>query len=114
MDFTPFLVYLLFGVGIYFLLIRPARARSRAATRLQEQLAPGLEIMTASGLFATVLSVEDDAVVLEPAPGVRMRFLKAAVARIVTPEAADISGAGLPADATPPADGDETDGRLTR
>jgi len=67
----------------YLLIIRPARTRSKAAAQMQQQLAPGLEVMTTSGMFATVAAVEDDAVALEVAPGVRMRFAKAAVARIL-------------------------------
>ena len=42
--------------------------------------------MTTSGLFATVSSVEDDAVVLEVAPGVHSRYAKQAVLRVINPE----------------------------
>ena len=73
----------------YLLIIRPARTRSKAASQMQQQLAPGLEVMTTSGMFATVAAVEDEAVALEVAPGVRMRFAKAAVARILTADEAD-------------------------
>ena len=82
----PFIIILL---AFWLLIIRPARMRTRQQTQLQNQLTPGQEIMTTAGLFATVAAVEDDAVVLEVAPGVRTRWAKAAVARIVTPQDAE-------------------------
>jgi len=77
-------------LAFWLLIIRPARTRARKQTQMQNELAPGQEVMTTAGLFATVAAVEDDAVVLEAAPGVRTRWSKAAVARIVpTPQPAD-------------------------
>ena len=87
---TPFIFPALLVVAFYLLIIRPARTRTQAAARLQDSLAPGLEVMTTSGVFATVASIEDDAVVLEVSPGIRMRFAKAAVARIIPAD--DMSG----------------------
>ena len=93
---TPFIFPALLVVAFYLLIIRPARTRTQAAARLQDSLAPGLEVMTTSGMFATVVSIEDGAVVLEVSPGVRMRFAKAAIARVVPADepADDIDGAG--------------------
>jgi preprotein translocase subunit YajC len=95
----PFVLIL---AAFYLLIIRPARNRQRAAMSMQSQLAPGLEVMTGSGVFATVAAVEDDVVVLEVSPGVKMRFAKAAVARILTPE--ETAGGGP--DVTPGTDPD--------
>lgn len=80
---TPFLFPALLVVAFYLLIIRPARTRTQTAARLQDSLAPGLEVMTTSGVFATVATIEDDAVVLEVSPGVTMRFSKAAIARVI-------------------------------
>ncbi|MGH8892661.1 MAG: preprotein translocase subunit YajC [Actinomycetes bacterium] len=86
----PFAIILL---AFYLLIIRPARTRQRATNQLQDRLAPGLEVMTTSGMFGRVSSVQDDAVALEVAPGVTLRFSKAAVGRIVTDDtpAADVA-----------------------
>lgn len=83
----PFAIILL---AFWLLIIRPARTRARQATRLQNELTPGLEVMTTSGLFATVVAVEDDRVVLETAPGVHTRWTKAAVARILPAADSDL------------------------
>ena len=92
---TPFIFPALLVVAFYLLIIRPARTRTQAAARLQDSLAPGLDVMTTSGMFATVASIEDGAVVLEVSPGVRMRFAKAAIARVVPADepADDMDGA---------------------
>jgi preprotein translocase subunit YajC len=82
----PFVLVLL---AFWLLIIRPSRSRARQQQRLQNELVPGLEVMTTSGLLATVSAVEDDVVVLEVSPGVTMRWRKAAVAGI-TPAAGDL------------------------
>jgi preprotein translocase subunit YajC len=71
-------------VSFYLLIIRPTRSRARAAADLQNQLAPGLEVMTGSGIFGRVTRVEDDVVSLEVSPGVSLRVAKPAIGRIVT------------------------------
>ena len=82
-------------VAFYFLIIRPSRNRQRAALALQERLAPGLEVMTTSGMYGRVVSLEDDVVTVEVAPGTPVRFAKAAVARVIT---ADPVGDATPDD----------------
>jgi preprotein translocase subunit YajC len=86
---SPFLFPAILVAAFYLLFIRPARARTRALTQLQESLTPGAEVMTTSGMYATVASVESDAVVLEISPGVTIRFAKAAVARVIPADVPD-------------------------
>jgi preprotein translocase subunit YajC len=69
--------------AFYFLLIRPQKQRARAAMNMQENLEPGRQVMTTSGLFATVIRVDDDALELEVAPGVRTRWMRGAIARVI-------------------------------
>ncbi len=79
----PLVLIVLVG---YFLLVRPARARQREMSSVRSRITPGAQVQTTAGLLATVVSVEDDIVVLEVAPGVHSRYLAAAIARIITPE----------------------------
>jgi preprotein translocase subunit YajC len=96
-------VVLLAGV-FYLMIIRPTRNRARAQQQLSDRLGVGARVMTTSGLFAEVVGFDDDAVLLETAPGVTMRWTKAAVARILPePEAEDDSVADEP-DSDDPAD----------
>ena len=75
-------VVLLAGV-FYLMIIRPTRNRQRAQQQMTERLGVGARVMTTSGLFAEVVGFDDDSILLETAPGVTMRFAKAAVARIL-------------------------------
>lgn len=81
---VSFLPLVLVILVFYFLIIRRSQNQRREVSATQAALAPGQEIMTTAGLFATVSAVEDDVVVLEVAPGVTCRYARGAVARIVT------------------------------
>lgn len=74
-------------VAFYFLIVRPGRARQQAARTMQDQLRPGVEVMTTSGMYGRVVSVADDRTELEVAPGTTVAFAKAAIARILTQDA---------------------------
>ncbi|TDD00460.1 preprotein translocase subunit YajC [Nonomuraea deserti] len=76
---------ILLVVVFYFLLIRPQRKRQQEAVRMQNSLSPGARVMTTTGLFGTVVAVDNEDVVLEVAPGVETRWVKAAIGRVVTP-----------------------------
>jgi preprotein translocase subunit YajC len=82
----PFVILLL---AFWLLIVRPARMRARQQQQLQGDLAPGLEVMTTSGLHGTVSAIEDDVIVLEIAPGVTTRWNKGAVARVTPAPALD-------------------------
>ena len=89
-SLLPLVIILL---AFWLLIIRPARMRTRQQAELLSKVTPGQEVMTTSGLYATVAAVEDDVLVLEASPGVPTRWAKAAVARIVPPPAvADPAG----------------------
>jgi preprotein translocase subunit YajC len=76
-------------VLFWLLIIRPARNRQRQAQQTQSSLRAGQSVLTTAGLYATVSGVEDNAVLLDVAPGVTCRYAKAAVARIEHDPAAD-------------------------
>lgn len=80
----PAMLAAVFGLLLY----SSSRTRKRnqaAAAELKANLVPGQRVMTGSGLFATVVSVDDEAVVLESSPGVTSRWVLAAVAKLVDP-----------------------------
>jgi len=87
----PLVPFVLIIGAFYVLIIRPSRNRQKAQARLVDALGVGARVMTTSGLYAQVVAIEEDGVLqLEVAPGVTMRWTKAAVARILPePDAAD-------------------------
>jgi preprotein translocase subunit YajC len=112
-SLTGFLPLVLIVVAFFFLLIRPQRARAKQMQQVRAALIPGSQVITTSGMFATVTAVDDEAVTLELAPGVHGRFLRAAIGKVVSSAAVGSSGGGdgsvsdtsieLPPDDRPPA-----------
>jgi preprotein translocase subunit YajC len=84
----PLLIVLVF-VGFYFLMIRPQRRRQQQVQQQQKTVAPGAQVRTTAGMYATVTEVDGDDVVLEVAPGVEVRYLKRAIMEVITPGEAD-------------------------
>jgi preprotein translocase subunit YajC len=73
------------GAGFYFLIIRPGKQRQAKQQQMLSAIAPGTEVMTTAGIFGTVAVVTDEELSLEISPGVFMRILPAAVARVIEP-----------------------------
>ena len=78
----PIIILALFGL-LYFVMIRPQRNRQRQAMQTQNEVMPGSRVRTTAGMYATVVSVEGDDVVLEVAPGVNVRYMRRAIMNVV-------------------------------
>ncbi len=72
-------------VAFYFLLIRPQRNRAKQQQALVAALAPGAEVMTTAGIFGQVAAVTPEQISVEIAPGVFMRIVPAAIAKVIEP-----------------------------
>jgi preprotein translocase subunit YajC len=82
------LVFLvLLFVLFYFMLIRPQKRRMEQHRQLVESLGNGDEVVTIGGIFGTVDSMGGEELVLEVAPGTKIRTLKSAIARKVSEDA---------------------------
>ena len=114
----PIIILALFGL-LFFVMIRPQRNRQRQAAQTQNEVMPGSRVRTTAGMYATVVSVEGDDVVLEVAPGVNVRYMRRAIMTVVPDAPGDTGfinedesmdgsgpskgtkgGTGTPADAT--------------
>ena len=103
-GFNPstLILILVVVVAFYLLMIRPQQRRKQQAQQKQSTVAPGARVRTTAGMYATVVDVDGDDLILEIAPGVEVRYMKKAVMDVVSsPEADD-----APADE---ADGDYFD-----
>jgi preprotein translocase subunit YajC len=77
--------------AMYFLWIAPQRKQRAKQAEMLSQLASGDEVLTAGGMYGKVREVEEDAIRVEVAKGVEVRFAKAAiVARKIDEPAADV------------------------
>ena len=79
MDF----LLILLPIALLLLLFNAQRKRGRMAAALQQQVAPGVEVCTTSGLFGTVVEVSDGEIVIEAAPGVNLRYDRRAIGLVV-------------------------------
>ncbi|HEX5334012.1 MAG TPA: preprotein translocase subunit YajC [Cellulomonas sp.] len=85
MDNAPFLVIILIAFGAMWLMSSRTRKQQRAAADFRSHLAPGQEVMTGSGMFGTVVAVDDDIITIESTPGNQTRWLRAAIAKVIEP-----------------------------
>ena len=87
MEALPNLLLLALALGLAVLVLTRGNAARRAVRETQQSLEPGMQVMTGSGLYARVVEVEPDIVVLETAPGQSSRWDRRAVVRVIAPEA---------------------------
>jgi preprotein translocase subunit YajC len=95
-SLLPFLLIILLAV---FLFMRPNKKRQAQMRQLKTQVLPGAEVRTNAGLYGTVVSVTDDELVLEIAPGVRSRFDPRVVVAVTKPVDDRRAGVDAPGDA---------------
>ncbi|MBI1350736.1 MAG: preprotein translocase subunit YajC [Actinomycetales bacterium] len=86
MDPIGLLLLVVAGAAFYFMIIRPGRQRQKAQQEMAAALQPGVEIMTVGGIFGTVAAVTDEEISVEVSPGVHMRMVPAAVAKVIEPK----------------------------
>jgi len=74
------IAYVTVIIGIfYFLWYRPQQAQRKKLREMLAALQPGDQVMTAGGLIGTLRSIDADAMTVEIAPGVVVRFTKRAI-----------------------------------
>ena len=97
---STFLILIVVFIGlIYFMAIRPGRNRQKKVAQQQNSVLPGARVRTTAGMYATVVAVDGDNVVLEVAPDVEVRYMKRAIMEVLSP-----------GDEVPAEDEAETDG----
>ncbi|HEX8008889.1 MAG TPA: preprotein translocase subunit YajC [Trebonia sp.] len=82
---TTLILILVVVVGFYMLMIRPQRRRQQQVQQQQNSVQPGARVRTTAGMYATVVVVDGDDVVLEVAPGVEVRYMKRSIMDVVSP-----------------------------
>ena len=85
---SSLILILPFFLIMYFLVIRPQSQRRKAQTQLQSELEVGDDVVTTAGIYGTITEIDDDfgIVTLEVAPGMEVRFSRAAVVQRLVDE----------------------------
>ncbi len=77
LQFVPLLLVIAI---FYFLLIAPMRKRQKALQQLIDGLNKGDRVITNGGLYGTVVSVQEKAVLLKIADNVKVKVTKSSIA----------------------------------
>jgi preprotein translocase subunit YajC len=89
-------IYILIFIGLIYLVgVRPQQKRRRQLEDILNNLRPGDEVVTVSGIYGEVRKIEEgETLILEVAEEVDIRVAKSSIARKVTDGS---TGADLPA-----------------
>lgn len=80
---------ILFFVVLYFLMIVPNQRKQKKWQAMLDQIKPGDRVTTNGGIRGTVLTVKDDVLIVRVQPdGLKLEFVKSAIAAVTTDEAA--------------------------
>ena len=104
------LLIFLLPLGLLFFLMRSQKRRAQQQQMLQQAAQVGDEVVTTSGIFGTIVDEDEDegTIELEVAPGMRIKMLRAGIARRVT-EDDEAYEEDADEDVGEPSDGDQHD-----
>ena len=76
-------------LGAMWYMSSRSRKTQQRAVEFRNNLKPGDEVMTHSGLLGTVVDVDGDTITLESLPGSQSRWIRAAIAKLIEPPTED-------------------------
>ena len=79
----PVMMALMFAI-LYFMVLRPQSTQRKKLQQKIEALKKGDKVLTTSGMFATVVSIEGDRAVLRISEETKVEFAKSAIAQVLT------------------------------
>ena len=82
------IIVAIFAIMMIFM-FRSQSRRKRAAQDTQRQVIDGARVRTTFGVYGTVIESDDRNVILEVAPGTRIKMLKQAIAAVVPDDEPD-------------------------
>jgi preprotein translocase subunit YajC len=69
---------------VYLLFVRPQRKRQTQQQQLVSELSVGDEVLTAGGIYGTIVELDDDQVTVEIAPQTEVRVARRAIAGVTS------------------------------
>ena len=79
----PIMMALMFAI-LYFMVIRPQNTERKKLQKQIESLKKGDKVLTSSGMFATVVSIEADRAVLRISDETKVEFAKSAITQVLS------------------------------
>jgi preprotein translocase subunit YajC len=87
-DSSLLIIVAIFAIMLIFM-FRSQSRRKRAAQDTQRQVVDGARIRTTFGVYGTVIEGDDRNVIVEVAPGTRIKMLRQAIATVVPDDEPD-------------------------
>ncbi len=69
---------------VWLLFVRPQRKKQTEAQKMVSELQVGDEVLTAGGIYGTILSIDGDEITVEIAPQTKVRVARRAIAGVMT------------------------------
>jgi preprotein translocase subunit YajC len=79
---SPFVMFGLLGVIMYYMMIRPQAKRQKEHARLISALKTGDHVVTTSGIHGMISNVKDTTVIVKVADNVKLEMEKSAVTSV--------------------------------
>ncbi len=78
----------IFGIAIYFLMVKPQKKEQKRMEALLSTMAPGDSVLTTSGFYGVVIDVMEDSVIVEFGnnKNCRIPMQKSAITQVEKPE----------------------------
>ena len=78
-DYTIIIFIVIIFGAMYLLMIRPQRRKQKEQQRLLQELKRGDRVVTNSGIYGTIESIEESTIILKLESGATMRIVRGAV-----------------------------------
>jgi preprotein translocase subunit YajC len=88
-DYSFLFIIIILFAAMYFLMIRPQRNRQRQAQQTAREVVPGTKVRTTAGMYGTVISGDNENVIVEFAPGVQIKMMRRAIMNVVPDDEPD-------------------------
>ena len=82
--FSMFLPMILIIVVFYFFMIRPQMKRQKELQKFRSALQRGDKVVTTGGLYGKIEEIKDNIIMLEIAPGIKVKVDKSVVLKDIT------------------------------
>jgi preprotein translocase subunit YajC len=69
---------------VWLIFVRPQRRKQTQQQQMVSELQVGDEVLTAGGIYGTIVQIEDDEITVEIAPQTRVRVARRAIAGVIT------------------------------
>lgn len=67
----------------YFMILRPQQKRTKERQKLLDSIKKGDRVITASGLHAKIVNVDEKTVLLEAGDGMKLKYERSAIAAVI-------------------------------